>query len=363
MNMTQLHQTNTLPLRLGIQKPSLTVAGLAAAPLVSNDVVEIAAASLNTYSPNTTAYPNEGSTNTPATDWCLGGVWAEIFELGFTPGSIAGYDVNVTVTSGITSHDLSNNSWRRDRRHWKKALGHCYDACAIDQEGILYKMYFNAGATVLRWDTRKNIELTAITQPDTGLGSSGTWPWGSVHACAWHPNLGAQGSLIYQSNSRDRILRWDKDTATWSALVNPEEALVSMNPYAHYNPISDVVVCGQGDNGYLPKIIDNTGAVTTANVPPVDIFSSTVPFNTKTLFLPDPNSSKSLLIYPDGFIYALETTTGVWSSVTMPAALSANTYEALKDCNGYSIPSINAILIASHTSGGLSKVHLYRGTA
>lgn len=354
----------SMPGRVGIQDPAATVAGLAAVALTANSVVEIDATSLNTLSPGSTRYPNEGGLGDTATDWCLGGVWDNEFHRGFTPGSIAGYDAEVTTTSGITSLDLTRNIWRRNRRHWQVALGHCYDGCALDQEGILYKMYFGAGATVLRWNTRTNQPLPAITAPSTSLGSSGSWPYGNVHACAWHPNLGTQGSLIYQSNSRDRILRWDKATATWSALANPEQAIVSMNPYAHYNPNADVVVCGQGANGFTPKIVDNTGAITSANVPPVDIFTSTVPFNTNTLFLPDPHptSTKSLLIYPDGNIYELETTTGVWTSVVMPAALSANSYEALTDCNGYSIPSINAILIASHGSSGTSKVHLYRRT-
>jgi len=354
----------SMPGRVGIEDPADTVAGLAAADLTANSAVEIDATSLNTLSPGSTRYPNEGAVGDTATDWCLGGVWDNEFHRGFTPGSIAGYDPLVTTTSGITSLDLTRNIWRRNRRHWKVALGHCYDGCALDQEGILYKMYFSAGASVLRWNTRTNQPLTAIPSPPTTLGSSGSWPWGNVHACAWHPNLGTQGSLIYQSNSRDRILRWDKDTEVWSALVNTEVALPSYNPYCHYNANSDIVVCGQGAGGREVRLVDSSGNVTLGDIPPVDVFTSTVPFNTNTLFLPDPHptSTKSLLIYPDGNIYELETTTGVWTSVTMPTELSANSYEALSDCNGYSIPSLNAILIASHAVGGLSKVHLYRRT-
>jgi hypothetical protein len=342
--------------------PDQSVLALAAAGLTPGNLVTISASTLNTLHPLRGIYPNEGVTGVISVDWSLGAAYDQISKKGYCAGAPAGWSVDNNHTSGICVFDLNNNHWYRILNPWDISIGHAYDGNAIDPDGILYKSYFSTSGDILRFDTTTELILPPITGAPYTMGTAGSWPWETVSAIAFHPNLGASGSLVFQNVSRTRTLRWDKATEVWSVLVSENTPANTNYPYSHYNPIGDVVVTGGVGAGEPLHIVHANGTVTQSANIPVDIFTGVAYANNRAIFLPDPNSSKSLLFCPnDGNIYELETTTGVWSAgIPMPTAMAADNCRMLADKVALSIPEYNCILIATYYSGGNSTVNLYR---
>lgn len=358
--MTLNYQSPTPPIRAGISDPLLSAVAIAVAGLGVNQTVEVSSPSLNVVNPFNNLRPMEGKAGDESTDWSLGSIYEPIRKRVYHSAAPAGYNFNEHAGSGLTIYDIETNQWRRIQNPFDWALGHGYDAQAIDETGIYYRNPIGYGL-VHRWDTVTELQLPNIPAPaDTISGAGGTWGWTGVGAIGFHPELGAEGSLILQKDTR--TARWDKATETWSTLIDKYTSAVSEYPYCHYNPTSEILVTGSEGATGVAFLVDGSGAITNSSPNPQTIMDGGAPTNNLSLFLPAPNSTKSLLFCPiDSKIYALDTLTGVWDAgISMPASMTADSHKMLTSKIGATLHEFNCILIVNYGSGGTSQMHLYR---
>ena len=211
------------------------------------------------------------------------------------------------------------------------------------------------------WDLDTDQLATPATYPPTNIaGSSSAWsaPWCSV----WHPNLGAQGSVIAANASADRVIRFDWDTQTWIGIGRFDAnaaALIqidwtNLHPTGHYNGTHDEVILGSSDSGAAKQFIriDNTGAVVaTASI------DADVNCQSTGTFCPHPTNG-NLSVATDtvtGRVYSYDWVADSWTDRgAIPTGIN--------DPNVISSvwPDYGVILYAVYGGGGTSKTYIFK---
>lgn len=192
-------------------------------------------------------------------DWANGMPWDSVKKRAYASG---GRDYPHALNAKMVKFDAKTNLWESFVDPWNGGTGgHMWNMFDYaSQHGMmLHVPYGNARIHV--WDTVSETNQPHIAVPPTG-GHGGFDP---VTAIAWHPTLGAQGSIVWMNLTRKRIMRYDWLAQVWSELKidatsGPDDAMIAC--YLHG---SEVVLIGNSHNyatAPFPafNVIDKTGA-------------------------------------------------------------------------------------------------------
>jgi hypothetical protein len=242
-------------------------------------------------------------------DWGSKGVYDSVDRRIYILGAPAGTGTHANSTV-LSQFDESSDTWSRLENPIGVAAGHAYDNFDLDGPGRrLFKQSFqqSQGQVFVR-----NLNSGEVTN----LGNAGTSY--SVCGLAWFPTLGSMGSLIVCGNGA--IRRYDFASARWTTV---RSAVLGDGAFAHYNPVSNVVICGGGQSGDARFYrIRATGAVDDIGIPPIQM--SIYEGGSHALLVPHPGTSASLAFCSDGTIRSLNHDTGGWGSAGQIPAIVRN---------------------------------------
>lgn len=188
--------------------------------------------------------------------------------------------------------------------------GHLYRSTTV-MPGPRKVVYFpNKGPLPALLDMDSETFSGNITYPPTNIGGFSNG-WNTNH-CVWHPTMGSQGAIIFANNSRNRIVKFDWATQTWSALGNYDGALWSAYFGMHYHPITGkVIVCASTSaENAAGVIIDSAGALSLTAVAPC----TTVPGGqSNAQFFPHPTRDASISVcHNTNKFWTYEWSTNTW---------------------------------------------------
>lgn len=312
-------------------RPSVTTyIGTVAATMSAGDIFEIT--NFTGLNDGPTPRPNEGGSNDPMHDWCLGGVYDPKRHRAYVAGAPNGKMSDGGAASTLLIYDAIDNHWFAVRNPVGASLTHCYDRTAYHDDKIYMRRFTNAGGiSVLDADTFDL--LPEIPMPPTNI-AGGSVGWNTIIAMCVVPDIGEAGTLFIVNVFR--CCAYDLATQTWSLIAGSLNIDVSGSTL-HYNKTSGKLIVGSlvGAPIYIIDPITKTQLLS-GNVP-CNIFNPGT-----SSFVESPNSVNSILYGTDNNIHMLNTVTGAWTTEPMPEIFTIE--------NGQSVPqfSLLALMVTIH---------------
>lgn len=312
--------------------------------------MDVSATGLNSGNPR----PLESVLDDAAIDWTN--------KAGWDP--VTGRVIIVSEGAGapgpmLTWYDAATDTWGRGAPY-PSQIGHGYDNQAINVAGRRYYKTKYPGGVVLQ------VDLDADLAAAPYLAEIGGAPRGiDFHGAAFHPSLGAQGSLVHVANG-GAILRYDVASGVWTTLASGLN-ISGYHTMAVYHPGMDVVACGPGDGTGVTSdiyLVSAAGAVTLlaqSGRPYAKLNFIHDLFDTSgALCAPSPRNNELIFYFEGGpgDVYALDLASGAWAArAQAPAPFSAQGF-------GYAlvvpIETYAVHMIVQYVAGGGSRVFLHK---
>lgn len=326
-----------------------TILQLAAEVLLPGTQSVVTQASINSAGANGTLpwmKTNAAPSSLDLLDWANGMPWDSVKKRAYACG---GRDYAYALNVKMVTFDAKADTWDSTIDPWNGATngGHLWNMfdLASQHELMLYVSYGNAKISV--WDTVSKTPQASIPVPPTG-GYGGFDP---VTAIAWHPTLGAQGSIVWMNLTRKRIMRYDWLTSTWSELKIDGVSGADDAMIACYLSGPEVVLIGNSHNyatAPFPafNIIDNTGAWSTTPPAPAQLSCNGSSARGPLVAHPDGNSAIAFSL-DDGHMYQWVAASNTWVDRGLtPTGL--NTQYSI----ACTIPEYGVIMFVQATSAG-----------
>jgi hypothetical protein len=296
-------------------------------------------------------------------NWTSKLTWDEVRQRVVGVGS----SHNATIDQHrVLVYDMVNNEFY-NRSRWTTqspyGWGHFYDSsCYLN--GKIYKRdiekyssdRINRGTYILNADTYQ-YEGFLPAPPSAYNGRA------VVSMCAIPQGVistGHQGRLVVNTGTGN-LIYWDPGVSTtWQFLAAVPTG--GLHSFIHYNPATQYVIGGGGDNVDQFFAVSPTGSVAWTSTAPLPFSCGTTSGIEiqHTKFVSDPRLPASFAFNANNTVYRVDANTGAWSVVSaLPLAV-----QQISQTHGFaaSIPSINAILfVRVDTVGPQVSMHLFKG--
>lgn len=339
-------------------RPSSALA-TAAEALSAGSIVELAAPSL-LASDSTGSRPwlppaASGST-TGTLDWCSNLPYCPVTGRVIACG---GRPADTAAANKLIYYDLMADEWDGVANPFGTGGGHLYQSQCLSVEHRRFFFLPIFGSRVIQvWGTDDWQALSPLAAiPGFTAGASA---WGDAIALMWHPNLGAQGTLIAAGGdaTRSRIAFFDWDTQAWSEeyFASGSGSLREGHNAAIYVPAADACIVGKSsvaNNRQLFKI-DNAGTITE-----IATYTGTVSaFNGHGILTPHPTRAAAIHFCPaTNKVWSYEFASDEWvDRGAIPSQLD-HLYQA-----GATIPELGVVFVVSGLSveAAGSKTYVYK---
>jgi hypothetical protein len=276
-----------------------------------NGVVEFSCPSLNTVDPITgsTVWGSAGGPDLLA--------WGNMMDYDPTTGRYfiaGGRPATDAPPQSMIYYDKYLNQWAAFRNWSGTGSGHLYRNTTVAPAHRRVLHWARSGSGVPMWDIDTNTYAGTIPKCPTNIGGYNN-SWNGQTVIVWHPNLGAQGSVIYADPSQDRVARFDWATQAWVGITSPPQLGLWDNLHfcGHYHPLVDKVIIGVSvystDETAL-AIVDSAGGISYSAPAPLTLSSDGDPHGT---FIPHPTRAASIGICNSSKkIWSYEWATNTW---------------------------------------------------
>lgn len=328
-----------------------------AATVQPGQCLEFAAPNLNSYDA-TEGYwfgPTPGVTGAVGP---MDSAWASCMDLDPVTQSVyfaGGRPLDQAAPQKVVWYDARANAWQ-SRSGWSGLRGgHIYrSTCVIpNHRRVVYEPTSLQGLCAV-WDIDTNTLAGTIPSCPTNI-ANGKSSWQPAPGLVWHPNLGAQGSIVRANASLSRVTRFDWATQTWSAIGRFDATAAWTNNHiaGHYNRFADAVIVGASrPSGQCHLVIvESDGGSRLAAIGP----AATVATGNGN-FVPHPSRNASIAFCRDtARVWSYEWVSDTWvNRAPLPSSLDNI------NCIPASIPHLNVIFVGRWGAGGTSKTFVYR---
>lgn len=289
-------------------------------------------------------------------DWASMMDFDPITQRFYTAG---GREISVPETGKIIWFDLRTNSWD-SRSHWKPGVhaGHIYrNTTVLPEHRAVYNHHGGSGA---HWDIDNNVMVQQWGDAPDNLGTR-TAGWAVPKCVVWHPNMGAQGAVVWANNSWDRVLAFDWATKAWEHIVTGYTLNGNSSPWTnnhvvgHYHPLTDTVIVGSSwpDFRGRPIVVRADKTTYLTSTAPCDL---TCAGSNGAIFVPHPKRRASIsFCYTTKRIWSYEYDSDRWID-RAPIPASFNTRNNI----GGVVFASGVIINVVYGVSGTSKIWVYR---